>query len=377
MNEDKLQELLEKNQQCYRVRIEERLPQTAKISIGESDIEFEKIIFHVGNQNYSLRYGTNPHMQAALYVPKKINDNFFRKLEWLKMGKDGPSATNLEDGFRGMKTCTDFDVPAVSVMKHTNPTGVAINRYGDKSLAEIFEAAWNSDSRSAFGSVVCSSVKVAEDTAKKIMEKNDSGKYKYFVECLYAPDYEDKVLEILNERKDLRIAKVPPVEKIKDLTFPYDFKNLGYSILLEDAYKTDIKTVQDLKDRYVVTQREPTEDEWKDMLYSWTVCTNKRSNGVCFWKDYRTLGIASGTPSRIDAIEDAIDIAKRMNHDLNQSVLASDAFMLWDNAEILGKEGIAAIVQPGGSIFDRKVIADANRYNIAMVFTGERCFRHF
>ena len=159
--------------------------------------------------------------------------------------------------------------------------------------------------------------------------------------------------------------------------FSYDFKNLGYSILLEDAYKTDIKTVQDLKERYVVTTRDPTEDEWKDMLYAWTVCTNKRSNGVCFWKDYRTLGSASGTPSRIDAIEDAIDIAKRMNHDLNKSVLASDAFMLWDNAEILGKEGVAAIVQPGGSIFDRKVIEDANRYHMAMVFTGERCFRHF
>ena len=173
MDEARLQELLEKNQQRYRVRIGERLPQTVRISFGDSDVDLEKMVFHVGDQDYGLRYGTNPHMQAALYVPKKINDNFFRKLEWLKMGKDGPSATNLEDGFRGMKTCTDFDVPAVSVMKHTSPTGVAINRNGEKSLTEIFEAAWNSDSRSAFGSVVCSSAKVDEDTARKLMEKND------------------------------------------------------------------------------------------------------------------------------------------------------------------------------------------------------------
>lgn len=358
--------------QMYRTAIKEDLPSTIKVTIGDRTIEYEKVTWNVSGTGYKMRYGTNPHQKAGLFRPKNYKDLFFSNIEWLKMGKEGPSATNLEDGYRGLKICSYFRVPAVSIMKHTNPCGVAIG-IEDKTNLEVFEDAWSSEPRAAYGSVDCFNFPVTEDIAKNITSK-DKDK---FIECLFATDYDQGALNLLKEKKQMRIAKVPDIEKIKNLAIPYEIKFLGDTILVEDVYHSNISNLNDLKQKQVATKREPTEKEWEQLYYSWIVCMNKRSNGVVNWKNNKVLAVGTGQQDRIGAIEIAIARAERVGHDMKDSVFASDGFMLEDNIEPLGKRGVTAIVQPGGSIKDEKVIEAADNYEIAMVFTGERCFRHF
>lgn len=300
------------------------------------------------------------------------------------MGKEGPSATNLEDGYRGLKICSHFKyLPAVSIMKHTNPCGVAIG-LGGRSTEEVFEDAWSSDPGAAYGSVVCFNTTVTEQAVEHFKERVGDHFKDRFIECLFAPGYEDKALETLSTRKGLRIAKVPEIGKIGNVCFPYEMKILGDAVLVEDQYHTNITSVDELKKKTVATKRQPTELEWEQLWYAWIVCTNKRSNGVVFWKDNKILAVGTGQQDRIGAIKIARSRIDRIGHDLNGSVMASDGFMLPDNVEplvikkdekIVGK--VAAVVQPGGSIFDKEVTEQGDKYDMVMVLTGERCFRHF
>ncbi len=352
----------------YRTAVsDEELPDTLTLMVGDKRNSFRKLSWNIDGNPRGMRYGTNPHQAAAIYVPGDRR-RFLARMEWRKWGKDGPSATNIEDGYRALRIVHYFNRPAVAVMKHLNPTGVGIACEDER--VDVFEKAWSGDPRAAYGSVVGFNFHIDKNVAETIVQR--------YVECLFAPSYSSEALEIFEEeKKNLRAAEVPDVDVLQKEMFPYEIRILGNILVLERTFSTKIRGLDDLKDCRCVTKKKPDEDEVRNMLYSWWVCCEKRSNGVVIWKKDKVLAVGTGQQDRIGAIEIALDRAERAGHDLRGSVLASDGFMLRDNIEPLVRVGVSAIIQPGGSRYDDKVIEQCDEYGIPMVFTQERVFRHF
>lgn len=350
----------------YRTAQKEGFPESIKLIIGQKTIEYSKVQWRIDGLDRGLRYGTNPHQKAALYKPADSQGGI-GNVEWVKWGKDGPSATNVEDGSHGLRIVRYFDEPAVAVMKHLNPSGVAAGHGGQK-LSEVYMRARDADPRAAFGSVVAFNHHVDKSTAEELS--------KTFVEVVYAPDYEQSALTILNTKKDIRVGKVP---RPLDDPIHQDIIALDDgSLIFEDSYSTAIKSTDDLKRLSIATKRLPSEGEYRAMLHAWWTACEVRSNSVVFWKSGVSVAIGTGQQDRIGAIETCIEKAHRYGHDLNGSVMASDGFLpKVDNVEAVAKEGVSAIIQPGGSIEDRELVRACNQHRIAMVMTGERSFRHF
>jgi len=350
----------------YRTAQKEDYPESLKIVLGSRTIEYSKVQWKVDGQERGLRYGTNPHQKAALYRPSRSGLGI-GSVEWVKWGKDGPSATNIEDGSHGLRIVRYFDTPAVAVMKHLNPSGVA-TKTGGESLKDVYARAREADPRAAFGSVVALNERVDRDTAEEMS--------KTFVEVVYALGYDDSALEILNVKKDIRLGRVqlnhhPPINP--DILILDDG-----SMILEDSYSTKIHSMGDLRTLPVATKHAPSESEYRAMLYSWWTACEVRSNAVVFWKNGTTLAVGTGQQDRIGAIESCIEKAHRYNHSLKGSVMASDGFLpKMDNVEAVAKEGVSAIIQPGGSVEDMELIKACDDHSISMVLTGERSFRHF
>lgn len=361
----------------YRTAVSaEGLPETISLNIGEAQFTLHKISWKIDDESLGLRYGTNPHQAAAIYRLDASGNTFLGDMNLLKSGKSGLSATNVEDGYRALRIVNYFSRPAVAVMKHLNPSGVGV-AYGDDALADVFEKAWSGDSRAAYGSVVGFNVPIDKSVAENIVEQNK------YVECMFAPSCSPEALELLKEKRDLRIVEVPKANRLLDKLFPFEMKVFGDTILLEQPFHTKLRSVADIsaleKDKKtgVVTRRAPTEQEMQDLLCAWWVCCEKRSNGVVIWKRDKALGIGTGQQDRIGAIEIALARAKRCGHDLRGSVVASDGYMLWDNVDPLAEAGVSAIIQPGGSVSDKELIERCNQSGVSMIFTGERVFRHF
>jgi phosphoribosylaminoimidazolecarboxamide formyltransferase/IMP cyclohydrolase len=348
----------------YRTARAESFPSVITINIGDVGIEFKKVQWDIGGELKGLRYGTNPHQSAAIYTPvgSPINE-----LKWLQWGKGGPSLTNVQDGCRGMKIVGHFEDQSVAVMKHINPSGVAISI--NPLQDETYVRARSADERAAFGCVVAFNSMVTRQTAEKILET--------FVEVVYAPDYHPAALQIFGSKKDLRVARMPVLRGGNVTGLPNILSLDGGALIFEDPHITKISSLQDVMGLAVATKRSPTETECKELLNAWLIVVEIRSNGIVFWKNGRSLGIGQGQVDRIGAIEDAILKAKLNRMDLAGSVLASDGFIpKVDNVEAIAKLGVTAIIQPGGSKEDQNVIDACNRYGIAMVFTAERAFRH-
>lgn len=352
----------------YRTAREEEFPGTLSITLGDRVFEYSKVQWSVEGRLRGLRYGTNPHQKAALYRPKGSRSGI-GGVEWVKWGKDGPSATNVEDGSHGLRIVSYFKEPAVAVMKHLNPAGVAVAR-GEEPLSRVYARARDADPRAAFGSVVVFNSKVDESTADEIVST--------FVEIVYAPDYEPLALSLFEKKKDLRIGKVARKAVYDHETPPEVIVLEDGSVVLEEPYNTGIKSPDHLRKLYVPTKRAPTDREYNDLMHAWWVACEVRSNAVIFWKDGTSLAIGTGQQDRIGAIESCIDKAHRSGHNLKGSVVASDGFLpKLDNIEALAKEGVSAIIQPGGSVEDKELINTCNSVGISMVLTGERSFRHF
>jgi len=349
----------------YSTALEEEYPEEITIKIGETETVYRK--------KMSLRYGENPHQPAAFYYPVEVDLNV-GDLKVLKTGKGGLSMTNLEDINNSLRIVNYFEDPACAVMKHVNPSGVAARNHQEQELESVYKLARDCDSLAAFGSVVGFNKKVDVDTAEEIMST--------YVEAVVAPDYEEGCMEYFNKKKNFRVIQVNNLDAgskfIGDPLSPLDFSvQMDGSIILQAPLLTKIKGPSDLK---FVTDREPTEQELKDLLFSWYVCMNVRSNGVVLSKESATIGIGTGQQDRVTAIELAIDKAKMRGHEgkLEGAVLASDGFFPFrDNIDPLGENGVTACIQPGGSIRDKEVIDACNEYGIAMAMTEERCFRHF
>ncbi len=352
----------------YRTAREEDLPPSLKLTLGDKVFEYSKVQWKVEGRMRGLRYGTNPHQKGALYRPK-LSKGGIGNVDWVKWGKDGPSATNIEDGSHGLRITSYFKEPAVAVMKHLNPSGVAVSN-GHDSLSRVYTRARDADNRAAFGSVLVFNTLVDRKTAEEIM--------KSFVEVVYAPGYGSEALGIFESKKDIRVGEVSPRHK-DEATVPPDIVVLDDgSLIVEDQYRTRILSVDDMKQLPVLTKKKPSDKEYGDLLHAWWVACEVRSNAVVFWKDGTSLAIGTGQQDRIGAIENSIDKAHKLSHGLEESVLASDGFLpKLDNVEALAREKVSAIVQPGGSVEDHSIVKACDEYGIKMVLTGERSFRHF
>lgn len=351
----------------YRTAKDEVFPEVLKLTIGDLTFEYSKVQWTVEGRIRGLRYGTNPHQKAALYKPRSSIGGI-GSIDWVKWGKDGPSATNVEDGSHGLRIVRYFDQAAVAVMKHLNPSGVAVGR-DLEALDRTYGRARDADPRAAFGSVVVFNRTVDKATAEEIM--------KTFVEVVYAPEYEDPAIPVFQAKKDIRVGRIPKRDGT-DEGPPNVLVLDDGSLILEDPYKTRIRSLEQLKKLPVATKRTPSESEYRALLHSWWTACEARSNAVVFWKDDASLAIGTGQQDRVGAIEGSIEKAHRFHHNLKGSVMASDGFLpKMDNVAAVAKEGVSAIVQPGGSVEDEELIEACDRQGIAMVLTGERAFRHF
>src|SRR5256712_295335 len=352
----------------YRTARDEDLPLSLKLTIGDRVCEYSKVQWRVEGRMRGLRYGTNPHQRGALYRPKQSKGGI-GNVDWVKWGKDGPSATNIEDGSHGLRIVSYFREPAVVVMKHLNPSGVSVSS-GQESLSQAYVRARDADSRAAFGSVVVFNSPVDRKTAEEIM--------KTFVEVVYAPGYGSEALGVFDSKKDIRVGEVPP-QRSEDTIAPPDIVVLeDGSMIIEDQYQTSILSLDWMKQLPVPTKKKPSDQEYLDLLHAWWVACEVRSNAVVFWKNGTSLAIGTGQQDRIGAIENSIDKAHKLGHRFQGSVLASDGFLpKLDNVEALAKERVSAIVQPGGSVEDPGIVRACNGHGMKMVFTGERSFRHF
>jgi phosphoribosylaminoimidazolecarboxamide formyltransferase/IMP cyclohydrolase len=378
------------SKKMYRTKIsDEALPAKLTITFGNTSLHFHKTTWE-GNDGAAigLRYGSNPHQAAAFYVPEHPEKAFFGAMRLRKGGKGGLSATNLEDGYRALRIVNHFEQRAIAVMKHLNPTGVGIARGTGEAPAAVFEKAWSGDPRAAYGSVVGLNFPLTATVAQKMIEQTEENRLKHYVECLFAPQCTSEAVEILQTKRNLRIVETPEATTLFDRSLPYEIKVLGDGILLEQSFYTKFRSLDDLavldrtENMGVVTRRYPTPQERQSGLYALWVCGEKRSNGVVIWggrndDNDRALAVGTGQQDRIGSIEIALNRANRVGHDLRQSVLASDGFMLEDNIEPLANAGVSFIIQPGGSRCDKNVIQQCNEQDMAMILTGERWFRHF
>ncbi len=290
-----------------------------------------------------LRYGENPHQRGGYYSSKNPFVQHHGKML---------SFNNLYDMDAAYSLVREFDDPACVVIKHANPCGAAIG----EDLKDAFEKAWSGDPMSAYGSIVAFNGKVSIEVAKLLRKK--------FVEVIVAPGYEDDALEYLkSKKKNLRIIEMRDYRR-KD----YDVRQLSFGYLLQDW---NDKKLENYK---VVTKREPTEKEMRDLEFAWKVVKYVKSNAIVFAKDRMLVGVGAGQMSRVDSVKIA---AMKAGERSKNAVMASDAFFPFpDGIEEAHKAGVTAVIQPGGSIRDEEVIRAADERDMAMIFTGYRVFRH-
>ena len=312
----------------------------------------------------NLRYGENPHQKASYYRYTGTGTDNFAGARQLQ-GKE-LSYNNILDGNAAFGIVREFAVPSVAVIKHNNPCGAA----AAQSVEEAYKKAYQCDPVSAFGSVVACNMKWTVEAAKFMLDK--------YVEVLIAPDFDDEALKILAEKQNLRILKMEfkldtYINSLNSDSFKLekvDIKSVDGGMLLQDLDEG----IDSRKDMKVVTTVEPDAGQWDDLLFGWQIVKSVKSNAIVLAVERSTVGIGAGQMSRIDAAEIAI---KKSNGRCNGSVMASDAFFPFEDvAELAAKNGIAAIIQPGGSIRDKEVIESCNRNKIPMIFTGKRHFRH-
>jgi len=311
-------------------------------------------------KRYGLRYGENPHQQAAFYAEMSVGEEKSTGITWADQlwGKE-LSFNNILDADAAWGAVTDFAASTVAVIKHTNSCGLASH----DDIAEAYRRAFSGDSIAAFGGIVASNRPVTLAMAEAIKP--------VFYEIVIAPEYEVSALELLKHKKDLRIlvAELPPGYGKAESGY-LDFRRVKGGLLVQGSDSVPESNVN-LK---TVTKREPTEAELADLLFAWRAAKHIKSNAIVLVKDKTLVGMGAGQPSRIIAAQIANEKA---GEKAKGSVLASDAmFPFPDVVEAAAAAGATAIIQPGGSIRDEDSIKMADKYNIAMVFTGERHFRH-
>ncbi|MBN2535882.1 MAG: IMP cyclohydrolase [Spirochaetales bacterium] len=409
---------------AYKTIMDDHFPGKMKISFyddkGEQTLFYEKVSWQIGDIMKGLRYGENPGQESALY--KLINGNLHlgdvsciqpgqylaSDIELLQSGKH-PGKTNITDADNAINILRYFtDTPTTVIVKHNNPCGVAKG----KNPAESYYRANMADRVAAFGGAIALNRAVDRETAELVLEN--------YSEVIIAPDFEAGVLDMLKKKKNLRVMKIGNMKRLKEFIGKQvvDFKSLvDGGIIVQWSYVPVTKTKLDLlpaqttyKDKEYKINRLPTEAEYEDLLFGWFVESGVTSNSVIYVKDGATVGIGTGEQDRVGVAEIARDKAYRKladricwgkykipynvltdrikKEEIDEEVnikkggligccMVSDAFFPFrDGVEVGIREGITAIVQPGGSERDFESIEACNEANVTMVYTGQRSFKH-
>lgn len=334
--------------------------------------DFEKI--------QDLRYGENPHQKAGLYAFKETenreqgtekNSSLFPISSSLSQKTAAPQAdytslwgkelsyNNILDMTAAVNIVSEFyDVPAVAIVKHLAPCGVALG----KDILDAYQKAFDCDPVSAFGGIVAFSQTVTEKVAKLLNS--------VFLEVVIAPDFDEEAFDILKSKKNIRLIKLnTSLEDYKKIANG-EIKITPFGVLIQDSDKKELD-----KDTFkVVTKIKPTAEQIEDAIFAWKVCKHAKSNAIVIAKDFKTLAIGQGQTNRVGAFEWALNYACDGSKD---AVAASDGFFpAVDNIHAAAQGRLALLIQPGGSIKDADVIAEADKYKIAMITTGIRHFKH-
>lgn len=307
-----------------------------------------------------MRYGENPHQKAAFY--REVTKQEGSLVDAVQLNGKDLSFNNINDTNGALELLKEFTEPTVVACKHGNPCGVA----SDADIYNAWTKAYEADKVSIFGGIVVINKEVTVKMAKEMSE--------IFLEVIVAPSYEAEALEILKAKKNLRVLELKDIEKPQKPE-ALDLKKVNGGLIVQ-TIDSELLNEDELK---VVTDREPTKAEMEDLLFAWKISKYVKSNGIALGKDKQSVGIGPGQVNRIWATSQSIEHAKELIGDdaTKGAVLASDAFFPFDDCvEVAHEAGIAAIIQPGGSIRDEDSIKKCNEYGIAMVFTGMRHFKH-
>ena len=313
---------------------------------------------HAGSLVEKLRYGENPHQDAAFYVDQNKTAGALATARQLQ-GK-ALSYNNIADSDAALECVRQFKEPACVIVKHANPCGVAIA----DNIHDAYQRAFTTDPTSAFGGIIAFNRPLDAKTARAIIDKQ-------FVEVIVAPRIEEDAMAASAEKKNIRVLETG--EWSKSTTPGLDYKKVSGGLLVQS---TDLGVVSE-SDLKVVTEKSPDAGQIADMLFAWQVAKFVKSNAIVFCKDGMTIGVGAGQMSRVYSTKIAAIKAADEGLDTKDSVLASDAFFPFrDGIDAAAEHGIAAIIQPGGSMRDEEVIAAADEHGLAMVLTGMRHFRH-
>lgn len=308
-----------------------------------------------------MRYGENPHQRAAFY--KEISNNEGLLSSAIQVNGKDLSFNNINDTNGALELLKEFQEPAVVACKHSNPCGVGTA----DNIYDAYIKAYNADSTSIFGGIVVFNREVDVKTAEEIN--------KIFVEIIVAPSYSQTALEILKQKKNIRILLIKNLINKQDEN-SYDLKKTAGGILIQTI---DSKLLTENREIKSVTKIHPTEQEMRDLLMAWKIVKHTKSNAITIVKNGQSIGIGAGQVNRIWACKQAIEHAVELNgvDSLKGAVLASDAFFPFpDCTEEVSKAGITAIIQPGGSVKDEESIEVCDKNGVSMVFTGMRHFKH-
>ncbi len=408
----------------YRTIMDDKFPPKMEISFVDDNnrqtLFYEKVTWTIDNIQKGLRYGENPGQEAALY--RLVNGNLVlgethtiqpgqylaSDIELLQSGKH-PGKTNLTDADNSLNILRYFtDKPGVVIVKHNNPCGVAL---GD-SLVDAYLKANMADRVAAFGGCIALNRSVDQATASAIVEQ--------YAEVVVAPDFEPGVMDVFSRKKNLRVIKIGNIERLQSFVGQrcVEFKSLidggiitQWSFVPKSRSKKDLHLAEcEYRGQLYKINREPTDQEYEDLLFGWLVESGITSNSVIYVKDLVTVGIGTGEQDRVGVAEIARDKAyrkladrycfeslgipyndledgeqkaefdKRVAHEkggLIGSAMVSDAFFPFrDGVDVGIRQGISAVIQPGGSANDYQAIEACNEANVAMVFTGQRSFKH-
>jgi phosphoribosylaminoimidazolecarboxamide formyltransferase / IMP cyclohydrolase len=311
------------------------------------NLQFERV--------QTMRYGENPHQEAAFYrdlQPAPGSLGGYRQLQGKEL-----SYNNVADADAAWECVKSFGEPACVIVKHANPCGVAVAA----SQAEAYRKAFATDPAAAFGGIIAFNRELDEATAQAVMQQ--------FVEMVIAPGIAPEAARVLAGKSNVRVLKAPLAPGAND----YDFKRVGGGLLVQTPDSASVGAAG----LRTVTRRQPSEAQIADLLFAWRVAKFVKSNAIVFCGNGQTLGVGAGQMSRVDAARIAAFKAENAGLALTGSVVASDAFFPFrDGVDVVVRAGATAIIQPGGSVRDEEVIAAADEHGVAMVFTGYRHFRH-
>jgi len=319
------------------------------------DAKFPEVLTLQFHKVQDLRYGENPHQDAALYRDARPVAGalaLYRQVQGKEL-----SYNNIADADAAWECVKSFSEPACVIVKHANPCGAAVGA----SLRKAYESAFRADPVSAFGGILAFNRALDRATAEALSQQ--------FAEVIVAPRVEAPALKELAAKTNVRILEVPLAHDAQ----PREFKRIGGGLLVQSS---DAAALNE-KELKAVTKKKPAASQHADLLFAWRVAKFVKSNAIVFCRDGATLGIGAGQMSRLDSVRVAVAKAKEAKLDLAGSVAASDAFFPFrDGLDALADAGAAAVIQPGGSVRDAEVIAAADERGVAMVFTGMRHFRH-